>query len=228
MTKTTILNNPRWTKLSSKRQDELLKEYRDVNVDHNWWDYTYDWFKEKCDVQGICVTDMRFSGFWCQGDGANFDGCVDDWPKVLKAIGQEGFLKHDPAGNYWRFRVYSNSRYSYSGAMDGELEAEVPENPYDEDEEPLQHDAWNIASPLTEQDLDDLQKTLLEHCRDLAGDLYRALEEEYEYLTSDEVIVDWILDNLDDDELRDPDEDEPEQEDIGDEQVDHSRQLVLF
>lgn len=230
MSELTALDHPRWAKLSSERQEELLGKHRDVNVDHDWWDYTYDWFKEKCDAQGICVTDMSFSGFWAQGDGANFDGYVDDWPKVLKAIGREDFCKYDPAGNYWRFHVRSDSRYSYSGAMNGELEAELEENPYDEEEDPLRFTAWNLATPLTEYDLEDLREILLEHCRDLASDLYTALEEEYDYLTSDEVIVDWILDNLDDDELRDPDEDldeEPEQEDEGGQETD-PRQLELF
>ena len=227
MTESTVLDNPRWTKLSCKRQDELLEEYRDINVDHEWWDYTYDWFKEKCAAVGIDVGDIYFSGFWSQGDGACFTGAVSDWPKVLKAVNQENFLKYKPEENYWRFGVTTSGRYMHAYTMSSNLEAELEDNPYDEEDEPLQFDAWAIKYDLTEGMLEHLVDDLLKFCRDLANDLYKALKEEYEYLTSDEVIVEYILENLDDDELRDPDE-ELDQEDAADPQVDHTHQLELF
>lgn len=226
-----VLDHPRWAKLPSKRQEELLGEYRGVNVDHDWWDFLFEDFTNRCAAQGIGVSagDIHFSGFCSQGDGACFEGYVNDWAKILDAIKRPELL--DLAEEHcWRYNVYSRGRYSHSGTMSGELNAELPENPYDEEEDPLRFTAWNLANPMTQCDLDELESDLLAHFRGLADDLYSDLEQEYDYFTDDEQVVDWILDNLDDDELRDPDEDldeEPEQEDEGGQETD-TRQLELF
>lgn len=212
-----ILDHPRWTALSSKRQNELLEEYRDINVDHEWWDFTYEGFIEKCEAQGITTNtaDISFSGFWCQGDGACFAGYVSNWEVVLNAVKTPELLKLAVENN-WSFSTSTRGRYSHSGNMTGSLDAELPENPYDEDEEPLRFTAWEIANPWTTPMLDDLEEALTDHFRGLADGLYRELESEYEYLTDDEQVVDWILDNLDDDELKDPDD--LDEEDTDDEQ----------
>jgi hypothetical protein len=206
--------HPRWAALSSKRQDELLNEYRDVNVDHKWWDFTYEWFKtERGPNVGIEIDDISFSGFWSQGDGACFSGGVGarggDWELVLKAVGRPELLAM-AKDEGWYFRVSTSGRYSHAYTMTGDLDAYLPDNPYDEEEEPLQHSAWGIANPVSYSDLDRLEEELTGLCRDLANELYRALEEEYEYLTDDETVIDYILDNLDDDELKDPNEETEE------------------
>lgn len=226
---TSALNDPRWTKLPNKRQNGLLEEHRYSEVHAAWWDSTYDWFKEKCNEQGIVVDEVYFSGFYSQGDGACFEGWVHSWATLLPLIKREAWLT-TALDESWRLSIRTSQRYSHSGTMSTSFTAELAENPYDEEEELLQHSAWGIANPLTQADLDALEEDILRHCRDLADEAYRALEEEYDHLTSDETVVGWILDNLDDDELRDPDEeyDCGEQEDSGDEQVDHSRQLELF
>ncbi len=39
---TTVLEDPRWLALSEERRDKLLEEYRNVNVEYDWWDSLID------------------------------------------------------------------------------------------------------------------------------------------------------------------------------------------
>lgn len=59
----------------SKKQMALIDANRDYNIAHDWWEDTYDFFIEAASEFGLCVTrdDIEFSGFWSQGDGANFN-----------------------------------------------------------------------------------------------------------------------------------------------------------
>lgn len=69
-----------------------IEQHRDINVDHEWWDYTYDNFVEVLAAFGIdvdttteCTSKGRtysrpkiyFSGFWSQGDGAQFAAALN-------------------------------------------------------------------------------------------------------------------------------------------------------
>ena len=50
--------------------------YIEIDLDYEWWDSTYDWFLGVLDAAGVSadVKDISFSGFWSQGDGAQFLG----------------------------------------------------------------------------------------------------------------------------------------------------------
>lgn len=214
------LKDPRWLALPESQRDRLLEEHRDWNINHGWWGFTYDMFRDRCEKFGIHAEDISFSGFWSQGDGASFAGYVEDWSKVLRAIGRRKlkakWREHD-RGNDWSCRIDNRSRYyCHSACMLLILDAPLPSNPYDEDEEVLQHDAWEIANKFTDADYDDLHNRIIALCRALADWLYRELEEEYDYLTSDEAVAESILANFTDEELaadrREHGEEEEEEE----------------
>ena len=89
--------------MSDERKQALIERYRDLNVEYiEWWDCIYDGFKEDMEKVGIEVEDMRFSGFWSQGDGASFTGYMrskpffeyhklaDSYPWVAKLISHGG------------------------------------------------------------------------------------------------------------------------------------------
>jgi hypothetical protein len=82
----------------------------------------------------------------------------------------------------------SSSHYSHSNTMQlGEWEY------YDED-----------ADPAPEV-YDHIEETLLQLFRDLADWLYKTLEREYEYLTSDEVVIESLEANEIEEEIEDED-----------------------
>lgn len=206
----TALEDPRWTKLSKRRREKLLEEHRYRDVDyHGWWDFVYEDFKEQMKEAGICVEEMNFSGFCCQGDGAWFQGHVEDWYLVLRELGQllkaHSYWPHDQ----WTFRSHISHRdnMTYSDDMPAD------ENPYDEEDEPLQHTAFAVRNP-DQDDVDDITEEVRELFNDKAHELYKALEAEHDYLTDDEQVVDSLLANMTDEELADPDEELEEEDEI--------------
>lgn len=56
------------------KQLALIEKHRDWNVDHGWWESTYEDFIGVAKAFGFDIgkDDVQFSGFWSQGDGASF------------------------------------------------------------------------------------------------------------------------------------------------------------
>ena len=225
----TSLEDPRWLALSKERRDALLKKHRNTNVEWwGWWDSVYEMFVEDCVEKGICVEyhnvktaggktvvkpSIYFSGFWSQGDGACFDGVVNDWPKFLvaadhpeltdlyeKLTGLCGKLT-DPLCLSW----VHNSHYYHSGRTSFSSDLYV-ENPFDEDDDVLQHATWDTITENGDVFV-SLEDDFIKYVRGLMDGLYTTLEEEYDYLTSDEVVVAYILDHCEE-ELAEEDEED--------------------
>ena len=209
---TTALEDPRWLALSKERQSKLLEEYRNVNVEYNWWSSLIEDFAEQLTEVGITadthevklmngktreVPNIYFSGFWCQGDGAYFEGHVSDWPKFLAALDKEDWVFRAHECN-WR----ASSVNSRGNNMSVNSELGAPENPHDEEEDPLRFHAWNVINfPPSEADLAALESKIESKFEELASKLYDDLEAEYDHQTADEQVVEWVLDHLDDEEL---------------------------
>ena len=216
----TALENPRWLALSKERRDALLEKHRDANVFDEWWDSVYGMFVEDCAEKGIEVDTRRtvggrqahhysiyFSGFWSQGDGACFDGRVSNWIKFFEAMKRPDLVtlyqKTDEGLTLtWSHegRYYHENCASFSGEL-------CLDNPHDDDEDPLLHAAWNIAYEEGYV-FDKLEETFAEFVRDLMHGLYKSLEEEHDYLTSDEAIAEYILDNCEEELVEEDDEEE--------------------
>ncbi len=185
------LEDPRWLALPARRRDELLEKYRNVNVEvDDWYSTVYEDFKEKCSALGIYVNRMYFTGFACQGDGASFTGHVEDWSLLLPAVKYEKYM---PSPGDWTMNILVRGSYCHSGTMYFDVDLYLDVNPYDVGEDPLQHDAWALGRP-TAQEIDQLKETIHKFLRGLADGLYKDLEEEYDYQTSDEQVVNFLLD----------------------------------
>lgn len=208
----------KWEALTKSQRESMIDQYRDINTSDGieWWDYTYDTFRERMAAQGISVREIYFSGFWSQGDGACFGGCVSDWGMFLKAVKpdvEESVWKfanaHDLSLAWWHSGHYY---HEYSVSYSEELSVE---NPHDEEEHPLLYDAWEIINGCSGP-VADLYDLMAEHLRSEMRQLYSDLEEEYDYLTSDEAITKYILDNLGDeiDHLFSISEDDEEKEEV--------------
>lgn len=210
MTNTTSLDHPRWTKLSKKRRQALLDEYRYSEVGwEGWWDFVYEDFTEQMKLIGIEVQEIGFSGFCSQGDGAWFKGYVSDWYLVLRELGQ--LLK---AHSYWPHSDWSfKSPVNHRGSMLFDVDMPADDNPYDEESESLQFAAFELRNP-SQGAVDGIESMVRELFEGKAHELYKSLEAEHDWLTSDEHIVDGLLDNMTDEELADPDEEETNEENI--------------
>lgn len=199
-----IIETPvyRLDELSEPAKEKARAWYREAAFDHDWYEFVYDDFERICEILGVELKTRAvrlmgggtrqepciwFSGFWSQGDGACFEGRYrhakgaprkirDHAPKdgelhriadVLQAIQRRNFYKLHAALSH-------RDRYYHEYTMAIAVERDSP----------------------TYQDMTaDAEEVVTEALRDLARWLYRQLEREYEYLTSDAVVDEAILAN---------------------------------
>lgn len=208
-----MITDPRWTALGKSRQNELLNEYRDVNIsyDHRWWKGIDAQIREEMAEIGIYVSQLYFSGFWSQGDGAAIEGYVNDWFQVLTYLKDPYAEQRARMANEerWEFRVNSRGFYCHSGTLHAVYDIPEDNCPFDQDEDPLRYHAWRIANPhiLTQAGIEELEKQLLALFVSRSDDAYKRLEQEHDDLTSDETIAAYILEHC-------PEELDEEEEEI--------------
>ncbi len=188
----------RFEALSEGDKQIILDRYRDINVDHDWWDCVYSDFTEDMKAVGIAVTSMYFSGFWSQGDGACFEGCVDDWRLFLKSLGYTDELMVQHFADHASFSVSHSGHYYHENCTRFDAEFCLPDEYVDEEHfleycgfgEELRDAA--LIAVLSKFDGRKLEDEFAEAFKDHMRDLYRRLENEYEYLTSDEAVLETL------------------------------------
>lgn len=190
----------KWDQLDKSGQQKLIDKYRDIHTDHGWWEGVYEQFKEECAELGIEVDEIYFSGFWSQGDGACFEGSVRDWEKFLTGMGKPELytaIKSIEASDS-SIDVSPSLSWKHSGHYYHEHCTRFDDdvfifNPFDEGNDALRHTAWAVMygeyGPLSEY-VDDM----IGHVRGLMRNLYKQLECEYGYLSSDEQVTAYIVD----------------------------------
>lgn len=198
--------------LSPEAKEKALETLRDINVDYDGWhESVIDDFKSYMEEKfGVEDVEVQYSGFYSQGDGASFTGKVTDMEKFLKNalkiessefidIGDDrsendldqlmgdlrgiGFDNRERLGidDIWIEIERTSSRYSHENTIAANLEFEHI------DQEDDQRD-WNDFYDKMESDVTDW-------AREKSVSLYRRLEEEYDYLTSDPAVEETILAN---------------------------------
>lgn len=213
--------------MNEERKAALIEKYRDINVDHNWWDCTCEGFERICTILGIELEqrsvplmngevryepDIQFSGFWSQGDGAAWSGSYRTY--TYEAGWKHKVSTYDlaPAG----IREYCNDEELHRIADELCMLARLYYPAFARIATSGQHchsGTMNLSvfEPM-DGDPDDwaqevhthVEETLTQLFRDLADWLYVQLEKEYDYQTSDEAVWDTIQAN----ELDEPDEGE--------------------
>lgn len=194
--------------LSPKAKEKALMWFSET-LDHEWWDCTYANAKEDGKAKGFDIEDIRFSGFWSQGDGASWTGTVDikqflehhlkeDNPdhhryfvlQALLAEGNDWVERHVTVSRYGFHYVHSQTMrldgmYYGVDSLDEDSEERLQE------EGPLQraniYQLWQgiDGSAL----LDDLCEWVIEEAREFADKIYADLEAEHEHLTSEESLI---------------------------------------
>lgn len=199
------------TQTFTPKQLSLIKKYRDINVFDDWWDCTYDDFKARMADLHIEVDDIRFSGFWSQGDGASFTGYIKDnkaffeahdlnkeYPWITKLMGM--------GGDFTIKIERTRSRYAHENSIGMDLIFTTMFSHMLEYHQ--RDDLRSVIAERWDQHLDEEYASLVgvvaEIVRGYCRELYKQLEEEYNYLTSDEAVWESIeineLDHTDEEE----------------------------
>ncbi|EGO4528535.1 antitoxin of toxin-antitoxin stability system [Escherichia coli] len=188
--------------LSSTAQEKARDGYRQHHADSNWYENVYEDFRAVCDIFGI---DLRqrvfrlsngrfmeepciwFSGFCSQGDGACFEGRWHWQSATARRVGVYApqdrelhriadALQAVQKRNFWQLQaeIHHRGRYCHPYCMD----ITVTRN-----------------SPTGQAMTTDAEAAVSEALRDLAFWLYRQLENEYDWLTSDAAVDEALLIN---------------------------------
>jgi hypothetical protein len=181
----------RFEALSQSDQQKILDKHRYYEVsDFDWYDCIYDDFKESMKVVGIQVDEIYFSGFASQGDGAMFEGRVDDWPKFLASISAPECFNHEDIYDSLSFSVKHRGHYYHRNSTSYSSDADLT-NGYSEGT--IRWHAIEALIEECEQQLDALWDSCEEAFKDHMNDLYKNLEEEYDYLTSNEYVLERLI-----------------------------------
>ncbi len=188
----------RFRRLSAQEQTMILDKHRNTNVEYDdWWDSTYDAFKDNMEKVGIDVDQIYFSGFWSQGDGACFEGRVKHWTNFLTSLGYQSPQLHTLASEYWTCSSKHSGHYYHEHCTSFDVHLPLPEGTDDDDfadyythtDEGSVERAVALAV-LHQLDAEALEREFIEAMRNHMRELYRQLEREHAYLTSDEAVLD--------------------------------------
>lgn len=202
--------------LSERAKKRARDDCREHGLDHDWWDQVYADADTIAALLGINIltrpesrgrSDLAiyFSGFWSQGDGACFDGNwsrpTNDIVADIAAFAPEDERLHKIAaafadlakrakGHAITVGTRHNGRYCHSRATAIELDIGRPD----------EYGAWNEFQRITydavlRNDIgDQFAIDVTEALRAFMDWIYHQLEQEYEYLTSDEYIDELLAD----------------------------------
>ena len=226
MDQETVTETPR---VYTKKEEALIERHRDMNIDHNWWTGVRDQVKEELAAIGFTMNEMYFSGFWSQGDGACFVGTMSDWGKFCEGVPTfveafpylSEYLK-DEGANYviehrGHYQHENCTTHDYSSELEYGLDMVEDEDEITDPAAQMRHALYKKA--LVEEP--GMEAWLTERFRDKMKDLYRRLEAEYDYLTSDDVVWESIEANeLDKQDMLDDDEEDEDADNDSDRRVD--------
>lgn len=187
--------------LDKTAKEKALTTYRELNVGFDWWDDEFEDFTELCSYLGIAVKkeSIRFRGFYSQGDGSGFSATVDI-PQLLKAVANQSWKDYAPIQEFV-FGVPEVDCRVLALVANGLLPSEpqiicrtrqlgivVDLGISEVIRDGKTHD--NIFD-----ELDKLEEWLRSVAETLNRLLYKSLENQYEFLTSDTAVKQSILTN---------------------------------
>ncbi len=158
--------------------------YYEYYLDYEWYDGVFEGVKEAGGYLGIEVDKIYFSGFSSQGDGACFEGKYRYQKEALKNITAnwpDNKTLQDIA-----FHLQREQKANFYGIM---ADVKHQGNYYHENSTDIRVFHNYNSKNVTDED------EIIDILRDFMRWIYKALELEYEYLMSDEAVIESIKAN---------------------------------
>lgn len=172
--------------LSESAKENAREWYRQNYPEYEWWDSVFDMAKEAGECLGIDIDRIFFSGFWSQGDGACFEGTYSyrkGWRGELKKrFGGDLLREIEEIGNALQV-VQSPAFYKLSASVS---------------QSGLRMHSGCTYIQVDHEDryaTDDEEDGIKDGLRYFMDWIYYKLEDEYEWLMSDEQIDEEIIAN---------------------------------
>lgn len=184
-----------------KEHEALIVANRYYNVEDSFWHLgIFENFEEDVEKVGIAVArdldDNRciyFSGFASQGDGAVFEGRVCDWARLLPALGIDNPALAEYADAFWYLSWTHSGRYYHEQSWEfhDQVMDPVVEEGFTDDDPFVVSVKFTAAS--RGPGVDEIVGMVREYLIGLMKGLYKDLEDEYDYLTSDEAVLEALI-----------------------------------
>ena len=177
--------------LSEEIQEKVIEKNRDINIQHEWWDYLVEEFIEEAEKEGfnIPIKSVCFD-MHGQGSGVAFN-CKIDVLKFLDTKGTDNLMLREKykEGQFEIEIIRTDTKYSHEHTMNVSVNDFI-EEPGEED---LGNDLGEIVEGDTINNIAELGEEILERARELSRELYNKLEKECDYLISDEAIKETLI-----------------------------------
>jgi len=176
----------KFNELSEGVQESIIEKEKERGLWYGWYEFVFDDAKEIGDILGIKIDKIYFSGFWRQGDGACFEGeyfykkqCIQN----IKEYAPEDKKLHEIAERLTKvqkrnfYDLYATVKHS------GHYHHEYCTHIH------VEYNGNIDRNAVSDDDTEEMQDIL----RDFMRWIYKRLENEYEYLTSDEVLKENLI-----------------------------------
>lgn len=199
------------SELPENIQQEIFERKRDTNVFFDWWKWTIEAWKERLALMGFDDATIRFSGFWSQGDGASFTAYCDTQKILDSMLMCDGNIldKYGVGWKQWRlwFELAENGIFKFDIARIGHnyVHENSVQGVIHDDFGGLNDRMWYPRNPEKpyeftckfeqKANLDYLGEMFDCYVKEISKKIYSDLEEEYEYLTSDACIKEYLDNN---------------------------------
>jgi hypothetical protein len=171
--------------LNSEARMKAIESFQYINVEDDFWhDNVIDDAKQIGLLMGIDIDKVYFSGFWSQGDGACFTGTYTYKKGSVKAVKEYAPRYEEVHSIAERLSAIQKDNFY-------KLEATIKHSGHYYHEYCTNIDVYKDGNYTT----DENDKALSDCLRDYMRWIYRQLEKEYDYQTSDEAIIDTIESN---------------------------------
>lgn len=187
----------KYEELSDRAKQKARECYLEGGLDYSWWEYAYEDFARVAEILGITLSqrsvplmngkcryepEIYFSGFYHQGSGSSFCGTYGyakgAVAKIKKYAPQDEELHRIAQGlqDVQRSHFYRLTA-DITSARDHYIRVEVgdSENPY--------------------RDIGEAEDGVRELMNDFNDWMFKCLQDEYEYLTSDEAVEESVVAN---------------------------------
>lgn len=152
----------KFSELSESAKQKAIEKFWDINVDYSWHELSVEGHEEILSDKGYVNPKVMFSGFASQGDGACFTCDKIDFNIFL-----EGKYKDlDISAN-----ITHNWRHYFATSTTVNLDA---------------------GDDISQELYDEIENTIKGERENLGNEIYRKLEKEHDYLTSEEAIIETI------------------------------------
>lgn len=177
-----------FNELSEKSQAYALDEYRYSETDGYDYDIsTLEDEQNRLDALGYTNAKIQYSGFFSQGDGASFTADVDLKTIIERLDTKYQVLKQGDLLDYIYVSIKRISHhYSHENTCTVDYDAYCSQY-YDDSV----NDLLDKYADLIEELANDIEEDRKNQCHEI----YKKLGSEYEYLTSDEYLIELFTSN---------------------------------